>query len=59
MTDWSVYRKCPVCFAELGEACTTITGALIHGHPYPQVDPVRSNRDRPHSRRKLRTGAVA
>jgi hypothetical protein len=51
--EWDLFRKCPVCFAELGEPCTTLTGVAFQ-------ESVREvSRDRPHSRRKLRTGAVS
>lgn len=39
MTDWSRYRKCPVCFALTGEPCVWMAG---------------KPRDEPHSTRPLR-----
>lgn len=53
------YRKCSACGAPLGERCRTVTGAIIHGRPYPQIDPVISELDHPHTVRELRTGAVS
>ena len=58
MTDWSTYRKCPVCFSALGTACKKLTGVEVeHGSGVPIWGDV--DRDRPHSRRKLRTGPVS
>jgi hypothetical protein len=53
--DWSTFRKCPVCFAQIGRPCTSLTGTFAGG----RVDAVVNDRDRPHSRRKLRTRAVS
>jgi hypothetical protein len=43
--DWSRYRKCPVCFALLGEPCVQLSGTTTI---------LRT--DRAHSSRKLRLG---
>jgi hypothetical protein len=51
LTDWSRYRKCPVCFAPLEQPCTTLSGGVAFVESPVQVD-----RDRPHTRRPLRTG---
>lgn len=55
--DWKLFRKCPVCFAALGTPCTTQTGVFLGGIGYIAGAPTVL-RDRPHGRRKLRTGAV-
>lgn len=49
--DWDQYRKCPVCFALMGQPCTSLTG--VSG----RVLVTNEARDRPHSRRKQREGA--
>jgi hypothetical protein len=56
-TDWSRYQKCSKCGAPLGKPCRSLTGAIVHGRPYPQVDPVTSEAASPHGGRKLRAGA--
>jgi hypothetical protein len=43
--DWNRYRRCPVCFASLGEPCVQLSGSTTV---------LRS--DRAHSSRPLRTG---
>jgi hypothetical protein len=43
MTDWNVLRKCPVCFAEIGKPCMSMTGTA------------EIPRERPHLRRRPRT----
>ena len=53
--DWNRYRKCPVCFAALGQPCTLRTGALLEGVGDVEYG-VTLLRDRPHSGRPLRTG---
>ena len=53
MTDWSRYRKCRVCFAAMGQPCTSRSGALV-GDRYV-ADAVTLLRDEPHSPRELRT----
>jgi hypothetical protein len=51
-TDWSLYRKCSqVCFAEIGKPCVSLSGTIVAGRP----DEVRTELDRPHLSRKLRT----
>lgn len=40
-TDWSRFRKCPVCHAAMGEPCEVLTGVP---------------RDEPHTTRQTRTG---
>jgi len=47
MTDWSRYRKCPVCAAEIGEACLALSGIGPDGE-------VREEAGRPHGSRKQR-----
>lgn len=54
--DWTRFRKCGKCGAPLAKPCRAVTGAVVHGRPYPQVDPVTSAADRPHGGRQLRTG---
>lgn len=51
--DWSRYRKCPVCFAELGEPCLELSGLSATGGP------VAAETDRPHGGRPLRAGVSA
>lgn len=48
------YRKCPVCGALIGEPCATLTGAAVNGQV---LDAQLVPRTRPHSRRRLRSGA--
>lgn len=33
MTDWSVYRKCRICRAEIGEACEALYSRVENGAP--------------------------
>lgn len=55
--DWSSWRRCPVCFAPLGDPCLVLTGRVIQGvHALVATDVVR---DRPHSVREPRTRRVA
>jgi len=53
--DWERYRKCPVCGAPLGTSCMSLTGTVIDGRA---VYAGEVERDRPHSRRKLRAAAA-
>lgn len=48
--DWSRYRKCPVCFAKIGEPCLSQSGLTIGGQAAIPLDT-------PHFRRELRAGA--
>lgn len=48
--DWSRYRACPVCKAQLGAACMSLSGSIVGGRP----DGVRTVTAKPHSSRKLR-----
>jgi hypothetical protein len=47
--DWARWRKCPVCFAELGEPCQRMTGLTADG-------PVSIEALSPHGGRELRAG---
>ncbi len=51
--EWTRWRACPVCFAGLGEPCTSLTGALGDGTS------VSVPTSRPHGGRKVRSGAVS
>jgi hypothetical protein len=46
--DWARWRACPVCFAELGQPCLTLSGFTAAG-------PVSVAAERPHGGRKERT----
>lgn len=49
--DWNRYRKCPVCYAKIGDACTVMTGQrAVRGN-------VTVFADAPHATRQLRVGA--
>jgi hypothetical protein len=50
--DWTRWRKCPVCFAETGSACTTRTGVVVNGRV---VSATITAAEKPHSTRKSRT----
>jgi hypothetical protein len=53
--DWSRWRKCPACFAELGQPCTSLDGVVVNG----VVTELRiETKDRPHGGRKPRTGGA-
>jgi hypothetical protein len=47
--NWAGLRKCPVCFAEIGDPCLSLSG-LTAGAGVAVVAPA------PHSSRKPRTG---
>lgn len=53
--DWSRYRKCRVCLAELGKPCATKTGAIVEGAGYV-ANAITLQNDQPHTGRQLRTG---
>lgn len=53
--DPNLYRKCPVCKAETGEACTTRTGGKVVGGKFV---PVRSPMNLTHLSRERRTGGA-
>lgn len=44
MTDWNAFQKCPVCGAEIGVACFSLSGTRT------------GSTGRPHAGRKLRAG---
>lgn len=48
IVDWDIYRKCPVCGSEIGRPCMSL---LAVGEGLQE-----EKRDRPHFKRKLRTG---
>ncbi len=50
---WDRWRKCPVCHAALGRPCRTLSGTVVNGRA---LDAAEVDRNRPHSRRQLRTG---
>jgi hypothetical protein len=52
VVDWSTFRKCPQCFAEIGQPCLTLSGFNADGE-VAVVAPA------PHSGRKPRSTAVA
>lgn len=56
MTDWTAYRQCPVCFADLGAPCLVLSGRTVDSAYRIVATDVA--RDRPHTSRELRTGAV-
>lgn len=49
-TDWTRWRKCPVCYAETGQPCMDLTGMRASGKLADQPAA------RPHGSRKPRTG---
>jgi len=51
LTDWSLYRKCSICDAEIGEPCVSQSGFIVGGQP----DRVRTELAAPHKARKPRT----
>lgn len=52
VTDWSMWRLCPVCRAPIGQPCLTRSGRVVGGRVVgPSV-----RLDRPHAMRRLRTG---
>jgi hypothetical protein len=53
--NWSAYRKCDACFAELGEPCLVLSGYTANSGS-GAVAVVAA--DRPHGGRVLRAGAV-
>jgi len=48
------YRACPVCKAELGQSCRSLSGRVVDGRP----DGVAVDLDHPHQARKRRTRRV-
>lgn len=48
MIEWSRYRACPYCLADLGEPCMSLTGRRADGVHVAQVAP------QPHGNRELR-----
>lgn len=50
--DWTRWRKCPVCFSELGDPCMELSGLSA------ESGPVEIQADRPHGGREMRAGAV-
>lgn len=50
--DWSRYQQCPVCAAELGHACRSLTGFAAAGGF------LSTETKRAHGGRKLRAGAA-
>jgi hypothetical protein len=55
VTDWNLYRKCPVCGAEIGQACASLSGTITGGRP----DGIRTELEHAHLSRKLRTRKAA
>lgn len=51
MTDWTACRKCDVCFAEIGEACLSLSSGGPDALPEVRIDV-------PHSSRKKRTATA-
>jgi hypothetical protein len=47
-TDWARWRKCPVCFALIGEPCMQLTGSRGRSPVYVKLA-------KPHATRKART----
>lgn len=54
--EWDTYRSCPVCRVGLGKPCLVLSGRRVDSDY--QVVVTDEPRDRPHSSRELRTGAV-
>jgi hypothetical protein len=52
MTNWQGWRKCSICAAEIGEACTSLSGLIVDGRP----DKVSVELILPHRARKPRAG---
>lgn len=50
--NWDDYRKCSqICGAPIGTPCVSLSGTIVGGRP----DGVRTELNRPHIARKLRT----
>jgi hypothetical protein len=49
------YRKCPICSAEIGEPCKSMSARVVDGYP----DGVQTLTVRPHGYRKRRAGYPA
>ena len=50
--DWTAYQKCPVCKAELGQACRAMSGRIAGGRPDGKAWPL----PHAHAARKRRAG---
>ena len=50
--DWERYQKCPVCAAEIGEACAAMFSVIVG------TTPLKTEATRPHTGRKLRAEAA-
>lgn len=50
VTNWDLYRKCPIEKAETGEPCTSLSGRVVGGQP----DGVLTILEHPHGARQLR-----
>lgn len=55
--DWGRFRKCPVCFADIGKPCLILSGRRVDSDY--RIVATDEPRDRPHTGRELRTGAVS
>lgn len=51
---WETFRRCPVCRAEIGEACRALSGRVAGGRP----DGVSTPLAHAHAARKRRTRSV-
>lgn len=48
--DWDSFQKCPVCAAEIGEACAALMAVIVGSTP------LKTEAAAPHTGRKLRAG---
>lgn len=55
MTAWADYRKCPVCFAPIGEPCLVLAGRTVDEEYRVRV--TDEERDRAHTSRELTVAA--
>jgi len=51
VTDWLLYRKCPVCQCGTGTPCRSASGAIVNGQP----DGKRTSLEHPHKARRRRS----
>lgn len=53
-TNWSQWRKCPVCHVATSQPCRSLSGTVTGGRP----DGIVTVLDEPHKLRKRRSKAV-
>jgi hypothetical protein len=52
VTDWTLWRACPVCKVKLGHPCRSLSGTIVAGRP----DGTITELPLPHTTRPMRTG---